>query len=173
MSDSAPVRIPHFFRLYRGDTVEKALARHRQYLWSYLSLKPGMRVLEIGSGFGTAAIELSHYASVSVVGIESDSFKVEQSKQVAHSGHIQDRVTFVKGDVMQLSQTFKPNTFDAVYAIESFKMAPSFLEAYEEVQYVLKPGGKITAGLRTFWKAQQILVIGMLMDDPSKVHFMH
>ncbi|KAG6893615.1 hypothetical protein C0995_016528, partial [Termitomyces sp. Mi166 len=73
MTDSTPV--PHFFRLYRDDTVEKALARHRQYLWSYLFLKPGTNVLEIGSGFGTAAIELSYYAGVTVVGIENDKSK--------------------------------------------------------------------------------------------------
>lgn len=74
MPDSTAV--PHFFRLYRGDTIEMALARHRQYLWSQLSLKPGMHVLEIGSGYGAAAVELNHFAGVSVVGIDNDSNKV-------------------------------------------------------------------------------------------------
>jgi cyclopropane fatty-acyl-phospholipid synthase-like methyltransferase len=69
--------IPHFFRLCRGDTIELALARHRQYLWSQLGLKPGMRVLEIGSGYGTAAMELYNFAGVSVVGIDNNSSKVE------------------------------------------------------------------------------------------------
>ncbi|KAG6918392.1 hypothetical protein DXG01_014793 [Tephrocybe rancida] len=123
MTDPTPV--PHFFRLYRGsDTVEKAMTRHRRYLWSYLSLKQGMKILDIGSGFGTAAIDLSHYAGVSVIGIENDSFKVEQSTNVALSGDIQDRVSFVK---------------------ESLQTTPSFLDVYEQVQYVLKPGGKVAS----------------------------
>ncbi len=67
--------IPHFFRFYSGDTVETALARHRHYLWSQLSLKPGMNVLEIGSGYGAAAMELNHFAGVSVVGIDDNSEK--------------------------------------------------------------------------------------------------
>lgn len=70
--------IPHFFRLYSGDTIETALARHRHYLWSQLSLKPGMHVLEIGSGYGAAAMELNHFAGVSVVGIDNNSEKARE-----------------------------------------------------------------------------------------------
>lgn len=36
-----------------------------------------MTVLEIGSGFGTAAIDLYFYANVAVVGVENNDFKVD------------------------------------------------------------------------------------------------
>ena len=66
----------HFCRVFAGDDAQSSQLRHKHYLCSLLGLKPGLRVLNVGSGFGDAAIELVRYADVEVVGVESCFEKV-------------------------------------------------------------------------------------------------
>ena len=67
---SPPSRSFHFSRLYHGDKLDKALARHEHYLFSRLSLRSGMRVLDIGCGAGQVALELANFYNVRVIGID-------------------------------------------------------------------------------------------------------
>lgn len=66
----------HFCRIFTGDEIHLALTRHQHYLCSMLGLRPGMTVLNIGSGIGDIALELVRYANVTVVGVDSDDAKV-------------------------------------------------------------------------------------------------
>ena len=65
-----PSRNFHFSRLYHGDKLDKALARHEHYLFSRLGLRSGMRVLDIGCGAGQVALELANFYNVRVIGID-------------------------------------------------------------------------------------------------------
>jgi len=67
---SPPSRGFHFSRLYHGDKLDKALARHEHYLFSRLALRSGMRVLDIGCGVGQVALELANFYNVQVIGID-------------------------------------------------------------------------------------------------------
>ena len=66
----------HFSRIFREDTYSLSLSRHEHYLFSQLDLKPNMKVLEIGCGYGTAALELAELYGVFVTGVDSDPKKV-------------------------------------------------------------------------------------------------
>jgi SAM-dependent methyltransferase len=66
----------HFARIFRGDLLPTAIARHEHYLMARLGLKPGMRVLNVGCGTGSAAFELANFANVNVVGVDNEYHKV-------------------------------------------------------------------------------------------------
>lgn len=65
----------HFSRIMKGDCATTALSRHEHYLFSRMELAPGMRVLEIGCGVGTAAFELANFADVLIIGFDEDRSK--------------------------------------------------------------------------------------------------
>ncbi len=69
----------HFYRAFRGDQSGVSRQRHKHYLFSRLRLKPGMRVLDVGCGTGSAALELAQFANVHVCGVDTDPQKVSKA----------------------------------------------------------------------------------------------
>ena len=74
----------HFCRLFAGDDFHLSLTRHEHYLCSMLGLKPGMSVLNVGSGIGDIAVELVRYADVTVVGVDFNCDKVTTPYPMFH-----------------------------------------------------------------------------------------
>ena len=72
----------HFARIFKGDSPAIARTRHEHYLFSRLKLRarPGvqLRVLEVGCGAGSTALELAEYANVMVVGVDEDGQQVSR-----------------------------------------------------------------------------------------------
>jgi sterol 24-C-methyltransferase len=66
----------HFCRAFRGDQDIVSRQRHKHYLFSRLRLKPGMTVLDLGCGSGSAALELALFADVRVFGVDTDNTRV-------------------------------------------------------------------------------------------------
>lgn len=120
-----------------------ALARHEHFLFSKLRLKPGMRVLEVGCRSGTASFELVQFANVNVVGIESDPAKIEEANCMARNMGISNQLSFVTGDLERLQDYFSPESFDAIFSIESLRYLPSFDSIYGHLHDLLKPDGKL------------------------------
>lgn len=67
----------HFCSILPGDSFPVSLERHIHYICGALSLKPGQKVLHIGSGTGHVAVEFARFADVSVVGVEPNFPKVQ------------------------------------------------------------------------------------------------
>ncbi|SJL07988.1 related to delta(24)-sterol c-methyltransferase (erg6) [Armillaria ostoyae] len=133
----------HFSALYRGDKYQAAYARHQHYLFSKLNLRPGMRVLEVGCGRGTAAVELATFANVSVVGIDSDASLIEYASRCAQMAGVSTRTSFAIGDIASLMHQFATGSFDAIYSIESLKESSTFQEIYDQAGSLLKNGGTL------------------------------
>lgn len=133
----------HFSALYRGDEHQAAYARHQHYLFSKLNLRPGMRVLEVGCGRGTAAVELATFANVSVVGIDGDASLIEYASRCAQMAGVSTRTSFVIGSMASLMHQFATGSFDAIYSIESLKESSTFQEIYGQVGSLLKNGGTL------------------------------
>ncbi|KAL9112345.1 MAG: hypothetical protein Q9227_003463 [Pyrenula ochraceoflavens] len=129
----------HFCRFAYGEPFLRALARHEHYLAHKMHLSDNMRVLDVGCGVGAPAREISKFAGVNVVGLNNNDYQIQRATQYAHKEGLSDKLSFVKGDFMQMS--FPPNSFDAVYAIEATVHAPSLQGVYEQIFHVLKPGG--------------------------------
>lgn len=103
----------HFSRFYKGESFSSSLARHEHYLAAQMGLRPGMRVLDVGCGVGGPAREIARFADVNIVGINNNEFQVGRAtRYVKHAG-LQDQISFVKGDFMNLVAQFGENSFDA------------------------------------------------------------
>lgn len=131
----------HFSRFYKGEAFAASLARHEHYLAAQMSLRPGMRVLDVGCGVGGPAREIARFADVNIVGLNNNEFQVGRARRYTKDAGLEDQVQFVKGDFMKLSEQFGENSFDAVYAIEATVHAPTWEGVYGEILKVLKPGG--------------------------------
>ncbi|ODN98544.1 sterol 24-C-methyltransferase [Cryptococcus wingfieldii CBS 7118] len=131
----------HFCRFYKGEAFLQALARHEHYLASMMHLKPGMRVLDVGCGVGGPAREIARFADVNIVGVNNNDFQIGRATSKSAKAGLSDKVSFVKGDFMKLSEQFGEGSFDAIYAIEATCHAPNFEGIYGEIFKCLKPGG--------------------------------
>ncbi|VDB90027.1 unnamed protein product [Peniophora sp. CBMAI 1063] len=133
----------HFSRFYAGEAFDAALARHEHYLAAQMSLRPGMRVLDVGCGVGGPARQIANFADVTVVGVNNNAFQVGRARRYTRDVGLdaEGRVRFVRGDFMRLAEIFGEGSFDAVYAIEATVHAPSLEGVYGEIMKVLKPGG--------------------------------
>lgn len=129
----------HFCRFAYGESFLQALARHEHYLALQMGLRDGMKVLDVGCGVGGPAREMAKFAGVHVTGLNNNDYQIERATAYARKEGLSDRLSFVKGDFMQMS--FPDNTFDAVYAIEATVHAPSLQGVYSQIFRVLKPGG--------------------------------
>lgn len=131
----------HFSRFYKGEEFYASLARHEHYLASQMSLRPGMRVLDVGCGVGGPARQIALFADVQIVGVNNNPFQVGRARRYTQQMGLQGQVEFVTGDFMELVKQFGENSFDAVYAIEATVHAPTWEGVYGEIFKVLKPGG--------------------------------
>ncbi|KIJ61846.1 hypothetical protein HYDPIDRAFT_95727 [Hydnomerulius pinastri MD-312] len=131
----------HFSRFYKGEGFAASLARHEHYLAAQMSLRPGMRVLDVGCGVGGPAREIARFADVNIVGLNNNDFQIQRARRYTKQAGLENQVSFAKGDFMKLSEQFGENSFDAVYAIEATVHAPTWEGVYGEIMKVLKPGG--------------------------------
>jgi sterol 24-C-methyltransferase len=103
----------HFSRFYKGEAFAASLARHEHYLAAQMSLRPGMRVLDVGCGVGGPAREIARFADVNIVGLNNNDFQIGRARKYTQQAGLQDQLSFAKGDFMKLSEQFGENSFDA------------------------------------------------------------
>lgn len=129
----------HFCRFAPREPFYQAIARHEHYLAHMMNLRDNQLVLDVGCGVGGPAREISKFAGVNIVGLNNNDYQIERGTRYAAKEGLSEKVTFTKGDFMQMS--FPENSFDAVYAIEATVHAPSLVGVYSQIFKVLKPGG--------------------------------
>jgi len=78
-----------------------------------MSLKPGMRVLDVGCGVGGPARQIATFADVNVVGLNNNPFQVGRARRYTQQMGLEKQVQFVTGDFMKLTEQFGENAFDA------------------------------------------------------------
>ncbi|KAH8702824.1 sterol 24-C-methyltransferase [Phaeosphaeriaceae sp. PMI808] len=149
----------HMCRFPRGpENKEKATARHEHYLAHMMSLRPGMRVLDVGCGVGGPAKELATFTGCRIVGLNNNGYQVLKATELARADGMQDVVEFMKGDFMDIP--FPEHHFDAAYSIEATVHAPSLDDVYAQVYRVLRPGA-------VFGVLEWVLTDNFDPSDPS------
>ena len=103
----------HFSRFYRGEAFAASLARHEHFLAAKMSLKSGIRVLDVGCGVGGPAREIAQFSGANIVGLNNNEFQVRRARQYTAEAGLGQQVTFVKGDFLKLAEQFVENSFDA------------------------------------------------------------
>ncbi|PPQ28039.1 SAM-dependent methyltransferase [Rhodopila globiformis] len=92
----------------RGDeTLEEAQAAKKRHIAAKLLLdRPGLRVLDIGSGWGGMALTLARDYGAHVTGITLSQEQLTESRARAAAEGLQDRVRFELMDYRQVDETF-------------------------------------------------------------------
>ncbi|MDE2445939.1 MAG: class I SAM-dependent methyltransferase [Alphaproteobacteria bacterium] len=87
-------------------TLEEAQLAKKRHIAAKLGIKPGMKVLDIGSGWGGMGIYLAQVCGAEVTGVTLSHEQHDLSnRRVAEKG-LSDRVQFLLQDYRKLDQTF-------------------------------------------------------------------
>jgi 2-polyprenyl-3-methyl-5-hydroxy-6-metoxy-1,4-benzoquinol methylase len=110
-------------------------------LWR-AGLKPGMQVVDIGCGSGNMSCWLAQQVGEggSVIGVDVSPAQIEQARLQAQSAGLSN-VTFVVADAYAPGLT--ADSFDLVYSRLVLMHLSRPLEALQQMQALLKPGGRL------------------------------
>jgi ubiquinone/menaquinone biosynthesis C-methylase UbiE len=78
-----------------------------------MSLRPGMRVLDVGCGVGGPAREIARFSDTNIVGLNNNDFQIGRARKYTLAAGLENSLSYVKGDFMKLSEQFGENSFDA------------------------------------------------------------
>lgn len=111
--------------------------KRTEYLRSYL--KPGIRVLDMGSGPGQLSLWLAGLVAPGELhGIDIEPSQVEMARQAAVQSGC-DNAVFQVADAADLP--FEDGFFDLVHCHDLLAYIPDTMAVLREVKRVLKPGG--------------------------------
>jgi cyclopropane fatty-acyl-phospholipid synthase-like methyltransferase len=109
-------------------------------LMTEIELRPGMRVLDLGSGRGATSVFLAREFGVDVVACDL-WVPAEEAQDVFDGAGVADRVQAVHADVRELP--FSDEEFDAIISIDAFEYFGTDVHLLPGLLRVLKPGGAI------------------------------
>ncbi|NTW42039.1 MAG: methyltransferase domain-containing protein [Cellulomonadaceae bacterium] len=122
-------------RAHRARTAESSAA----YLLP--SLRPGMRLLDVGCGPGSITADLArHVAPGEVVGVDTSAAVLPLAQAYADEAGV-DNVTFRQADATALP--FDDDSFDVVHAHQVLQHLQDPVAALREMRRVTRPGGLV------------------------------
>ena len=98
------------------DTLEQAQRNKLRLLAAKLDLSPGLRVLDIGCGWGELALYLAAVSDVEVVGVTLSKEQYERAQSRAQSAGMGDRVRFELKDYREVA-----GRFDRIVSVGMFE----------------------------------------------------
>ncbi|WP_380872225.1 cyclopropane-fatty-acyl-phospholipid synthase [Sphingomonas sp. DBB INV C78] len=96
--------------------LEQAQADKKAHIAAKLALKPGLRVLDIGCGWGGMALYLNRVADVDVLGITLSEEQLAIARRRAEEAGVADRVKFELVDYRDVT-----GTFDRIVSVGMFE----------------------------------------------------
>ena len=119
-------------------TLEEAQAAKKAHIAAKLCLKPGMRVLDIGCGWGGLALSLARDHGARVLGVTLSQEQHRVATERAQAAGLADRVTFRLMDYRDVTERF-----DRVVSVGMFEHVgvPHYRAYFEAVQARLGPQG--------------------------------
>ncbi|KAI8874073.1 S-adenosyl-L-methionine-dependent methyltransferase [Ramicandelaber brevisporus] len=123
----------HFARKFKGEGYKQSVARHEHYLAALGQFKPGMKILDVGSGVGGPAREIARFIGCHITGINNNDYQIARATAYSKQTGTTPQTAFVKGDFMQMP--FSDDSFDVGHPItiiilrmlELVRLAPSGL----------------------------------------------
>lgn len=120
---------------------KEALLNSNQILMDIAGIPAGARILDAGCGVGGSSFFLAEKRAARVTGITLSEKQLEFANHKNHQLDLSERVDFKLEDYSNTS--FPDDTFDLIWAIESFTSAQDKIKLANEASRILKPGGKI------------------------------
>lgn len=137
--------------------------RLRKYILSLCDVRPGDRILDLGSGSGWIAKELTP-KSVRVISVDLSQKNLARVR----IGLRQGLADFVLADAYHLP--FRDGSFDLIVASEVLEHLNSPVTGLQELQRVLLPKGKVVATTPYKEKIQYYLCIHCNKKTPANAH---
>jgi cyclopropane-fatty-acyl-phospholipid synthase len=122
------------------DSLEDAQLRKVDLIARKLDLAPGMRLLDVGSGWGSMAVHAARTYGASVVGITLSEPQQRYATELAGAAGVADLVEFRLQDFRDLDD----GPFDAISSIGMFEhVGRRSMERYGRTLFqLLRPGGR-------------------------------
>jgi len=122
-----------------AETLEEAQRTKLELVASKLELKPGMRVLDVGCGWGAFAIHAARHHGVKVTGVTISPAQAELARERVREAGLSDEVEILVADYRQLPRA----SFDAIASIGmSEHVGDSQIDLYASSLFtLLRPGG--------------------------------
>jgi cyclopropane-fatty-acyl-phospholipid synthase len=124
----------------RGDeTLEEAQVAKKRHIAAKLCLdRPGLRVLDIGCGWGGMALTLAREFDAKVTGVTLSQEQLTEARDHAAAEGLEDRVQFELRDYRSVTQTF-----DRIVSVGMFEHVGigHYREFFDTVARCLKPDG--------------------------------
>ena len=89
-----------------NDSLEQAQSNKINHIIKKLNIKPNQKVLDIGSGWGTLAINIAQKTKASVTGITLSENQIEYSNNKAKELNLENQVKFKLMDYRDISEKF-------------------------------------------------------------------
>jgi len=89
-----------------NDTLEVAQNNKIDHIIKKLNLKPNQRILDIGCGWGTLALDIAKKTQCEVVGITLSENQLEYAQQKVKEMNLENQVQFRLADYRQLNEKF-------------------------------------------------------------------
>lgn len=139
-----------------------------------MGLKPGARLLDIGSGVGGPARFAANEAGADVTGIDLTQSYVDIAASLSKRTGMTDRTHFVQGSALDMP--FADASFDAAMILHVGMNLPDKKKLMSEAARVLKPGGvfavydvmRLKAGALTYplpWASNETMSFVATPDD--------
>jgi len=121
-----------------SDSLNQAQVNKKHHLAQKLLLEPGMRVLDIGSGWGGLAIELARNYGVEVTGVTLSRDQYEVSTKRAEAAGVADRVEF-----KLLDYRLAKGPYDRIVSVGMFEHVgkPHYVTFFDHVYDLLRDDG--------------------------------
>jgi cyclopropane-fatty-acyl-phospholipid synthase len=127
---------------YTGDpateTLEQAQDDKKAHIAAKLALKPGMRVLDIGCGWGGMALYLHAKTGADVTGVTLSEEQLKVARRRAEEAGVADHVRFELIDYRNVT-----GTFDRIVSVGMFEHVgpPNYPAFFRKVRDLLTPDG--------------------------------
>lgn len=129
-----------------------------------LELRPGMRVLDLGSGKGATSVFLAREFGVEVVAADLWIAPEEAAAVFAEAG-VDGRVTAVRAEAHALP--FEAESFDAVVSVDAFEYFGTADSYLPYLVRFLRPGGRL--GMATPAMTREVRELGAIPPHIKKV----
>lgn len=134
------------------------------FVGSYLGIKPGMKVADLGMGIGGPARRIAEYSGANIEAVTNCKYQLGRAAAITAElpeWH-QQRLNYTEGDYNDLPESMEKGTFDRVYFLESLSHCEDRAKPLEQARKLLKPDGLVGA-----W--QWMLTPAFNYSDPSHV----